>query len=305
MCACSDQLLKTDSTSILSSVTTSLIINADDFGFSTGITDGIIAAHRHGILTSTTLMTNMPDAPRAIALARENPDLGVGIHLGLTQGRPLASGLRSLVDKQGNFCRSLPTLLAQVSLSRRARDEVQKEWTAQIEFAFDHKLIPTHLDSHKHIHHWPPLAEIALALSRNYKIRFIRCAREIPIPGYKTTPAYTTLARMAARLQPKILAAGGCTTDWFFGLSATGNMSIQTWHSLLHHLPPGIGEVMVHPGNPVGLTRQDTRLLVERSLEQDALVDAAVKAHCTTLGVKLIHYGNCESAAEQSLTNVE
>ncbi len=286
-------------------MTTSLIINADDFGFSPGITDGIIDAHRHGILTSTTLMANMPDTLRAMALAGENPDLGVGIHLGLTQGRPITSNLCSLVDGQGNFCRGLPTLLAKVSISGRARREVQREWAAQIEFTMAHKIIPTHLDSHKHIHHWPPLAKITIELSRSYNIGFIRCAREVSIPGYKTRPAYTVLAHLAAGLQPRITAAGSRTTDWFFGLSATGNMSTQTWQALLQHLPPGTGEVMVHPGNPVGLTRQHTRLLAERSLEQDALVDAAVKARCTALGVKLVHYGNCEGAARPPLTNVE
>lgn len=290
-------------------MTTSLIINADDFGFSPGITDGIVAAHRQGILTSTTLMTNMPDAPRAITLAGENPGLGVGIHLGLTQGRPITRNLRSLVDGGGNFCRGLPSVLAKASISHRARREVHREWAAQIEFALAHKLIPTHLDSHKHIHHWPPLAKITLELSRSYSIGFIRCAREVPIPGYRITPAYAILARLAAGLQRQILAAGLHTSDWFFGLSATGNMSTQTWLTLLQHLPPGIGEVMVHPGNPVGLCRHDTRLLAQRALEQHALVDPAVKARCSALGVKLVHYGRCQGAATSTakppLTDVE
>lgn len=272
---------------------TSLIINADDFGFSPGITDGIIAAHRHGILTSTTLMTNMPDALRAIALAGENPALGVGIHLVLSQGRPITAHLRSLVDGQGNFARGLSTLLAKVSISGRARREVQTEWAAQIEFALAHHLIPTHLDSHKHIHHWPPLAEITLQLARTYNIRFIRCAREAPVPGYKTTPAYTLLAHLAAKLRSRIAAAGLRSTDWFFGLSATGKMSVQTWLALLQHLPAGLGEVMVHPGNPVGLTHRHTRLLLERTLEQEALCNAAVTARCADLAIKFVHYGNC------------
>ncbi|NNM87566.1 MAG: ChbG/HpnK family deacetylase [Phycisphaerae bacterium] len=274
-------------------MTTSLIINADDFGFSPGITDGIVTAHRHGILTSTTLMTNMPDAPRAIALAKENPALGVGIHLGLTQGRPITRNLRSLVDGRGDFCRGLPALLAKISTSSRARRETQLEWAAQIEFALAHNLIPTHLDSHKHIHHWPPLAKITLELSRSYNIGFIRCARETPIPGYQTTPAYTLLAHLAAKLYPQILAAGRRTTDWFFGLSATGNMSTKTWLTLLQHLPAGTGEVMVHPGNPVGLTPHDTRLLSQRTLEQETLADAVVKTRCADVAVKLVHYGNC------------
>ena len=66
-----------------------LIINADDFGYSNGVNYGIIDAFKNGILTSTTCLTNMPGFNHAIQLAKENPNLGIGIHLTLTCGKPL------------------------------------------------------------------------------------------------------------------------------------------------------------------------------------------------------------------------
>ena len=81
----------------------SLIINADDFGFSRGVNLGIIEAFQHGVLTSTTLMVNMQEADHAVELARQNPELGVGIHLTLTAGRPILGGLHTITDEEGNF----------------------------------------------------------------------------------------------------------------------------------------------------------------------------------------------------------
>ncbi|WP_145838534.1 ChbG/HpnK family deacetylase, partial [Bacillus paralicheniformis] len=76
----------------------SLIINADDFGFSRGVNLGIIEAFQHGVLTSTTLMVNMQEAEHAVELARQNRELGVGVHLTLTAGRPILGGLHMITD---------------------------------------------------------------------------------------------------------------------------------------------------------------------------------------------------------------
>ena len=82
-----------------------LIINADDFGMAAGVTNAIVDCHNNGIVTSTTLMTNMPDAERAADLSRPLKALGVGVHLNLTEGRPLTDSalLPDLVDESGEF----------------------------------------------------------------------------------------------------------------------------------------------------------------------------------------------------------
>ncbi|HLR92535.1 MAG TPA: carbohydrate deacetylase [Atopostipes sp.] len=126
-----------------------LIVNSDDFGYSRGINHAIIDTHQEGILTSATLMTNTPGFEHAVKLAKENPDLGVGIHLVLTFLKPLRDDVPSLVDEDGNFYRpnDYREGLAFVDV-----DELYKEWDTQIQTAIDAGIEPTHLDSHHHVH---------------------------------------------------------------------------------------------------------------------------------------------------------
>ncbi|QHZ48785.1 chitin disaccharide deacetylase [Bacillus sp. NSP9.1] len=143
-----------------------LIINADDFGYSRGVNYGIIDAHKLGILTSATLMTNMPGAGHAARLARESPELGVGVHLVLTCGRPLLPGHRTIVDARGNF-RDLAFYQGAYTIDA---DEVYDEWKAQIEKCLAFGLEPDHLDSHHHINRYPQISEVFLALAKEYRL---------------------------------------------------------------------------------------------------------------------------------------
>lgn len=125
-------------------MTKKIIINADDFGISEGAVLGIIKAHQDGILTSTTCMVNMPYAKMGLELASRYPNLGVGIHLVLTVGRPLIDGAKSYIDKNGNFLR--PSAYPNEEPNANF-DELYREWKAQIERFI--KLAgkkPTHID---------------------------------------------------------------------------------------------------------------------------------------------------------------
>ncbi len=274
-------------------MSTRLIINADDYGFSPGVTDGILRSHRQGILTSATLITTMPDAARAVELARATPTLGVGVHLCLTQGMPRRPGQRRLLSGDGVFPDKVWKLIARISRGgARMLHEVRREWSAQIDYALKSGLQPTHLDSHKHVHHWPPLADIAIALAREHAIHFIRCAGEVAIPGCPTPRMeYRLLLRLARVLRRKIIEADLRTSDWFFGLAATGRMATDIWLKLLAAPPAGTGEIMVHPGDPQGLQKTDSRLLSERRIEMDALCDLSVREALEKSGAKLAHYG--------------
>lgn len=102
-----------------------LIVNADDFGFSAGVNYGIIHSHLNGIVNSTTVMMNMPGTEHALALAQQHPCLRIGLHLVLTCGKPLLSGMRSLTDENGVF-------KSQSSLQDVSLDELEQEWSEQI-----------------------------------------------------------------------------------------------------------------------------------------------------------------------------
>ena len=145
-----------------------LIINADDFGMTLGNTLGILLAHKKGILTSTTCMVNMPYAQFALDEAKKYPELGVGIHLVLTVGKPLLEGGKSFTDQNGNFIRpkDYPD-----GKPHGDEDELYAEWKAQIEkFISMAGCLPTHIDSHHHVHLLPWHRNVVERLSKEYNL---------------------------------------------------------------------------------------------------------------------------------------
>ena len=128
-----------------------LIVNADDYGLTAGVSAGIRRAHLHGLVTSTTAMMNLPETSRELEKSLQLcPNLGLGVHLTLTCGAPLLPGsqVKSLVDQSGCF-KKRAVLLS--SLSSLVIDEVGAEWRAQIEqFIQTTGKKPDHLDSHHH-----------------------------------------------------------------------------------------------------------------------------------------------------------
>lgn len=136
-----------------------LIINADDFGLCEGVNRGIEQAHRQGVLTSATIMANMPAADEAVKTAKKLADLGVGVHLNLTEGVALSkdTAVKVLVNSAGEFAYS-PAVISILSTAvHTVRKAIRTELSAQIQWVIDNGVRPTHLDSHKHIHCFPAI----------------------------------------------------------------------------------------------------------------------------------------------------
>ncbi len=153
-----------------------LIVNADDFGWTEGVSRGIAEAHRNGIVTSTSLVANGAAFQGAVQLARENPALGVGAHLNLSDGPPILPRweVASLVDAHGLFWAGTGNLLLRRWMGKLRLDEVEREWAAQIERVRQVGIEITHLDGHKHVHMLPGLFSIALRLAQRYGIPAVR-----------------------------------------------------------------------------------------------------------------------------------
>lgn len=143
-----------------------LIINADDFGYSRGVNHGIVDAHTEGILTSTTLMTNMPAAEHAFKLGHAHKHLGIGVHLTLTCGRPLLDSHHTLVDPKGNFKKN-SNYQGKFHIDQ---EELYKEWQAQIEKFLSSGLTPTHLDSHHHVNNLETMLPVFKDLANEYRL---------------------------------------------------------------------------------------------------------------------------------------
>lgn len=155
-----------------------LIVNADDFGYSKGVNLGILEAHLNGIVTSATIMTNMPGFDHAVELAKQHPTLRVGIHLVLTCGKPVSTNVSTLVDEKGDFL-SLSYVKEHRSFSL---DDVKREWRAQIQRFLATGLIPSHFDSHHHVHTLPELLPVVQELSALYKLP-VRSSTQGPLPN--------------------------------------------------------------------------------------------------------------------------
>jgi predicted glycoside hydrolase/deacetylase ChbG (UPF0249 family) len=199
-----------------------LIVNADDFGLTRGVSAGILAAHRHGIVTSTTvLVTAHPD--RAQLAQASDAGLGLGLHVNLTHGRPLTRG-RSLVDATGGFVRDPGRAAARVTAA-----DVRAEVEAQItRFEALVGRPPTHLDTHHHVGLHTPVREVVLDVARRHGL---------------AVRSQDGDARARAR------SVGLRTPDHFFGQSGPGAYwSPARTLAHLRVLPAGVSEFMCHPG---------------------------------------------------------
>ena len=240
-----------------------LIVNADDFGLTPGVSEGILAAHRHGIVTSTTMLVNR-DIPRDLISRAHDAGLGLGLHVNLTLGKPLSKGA-SLVDGGGAFVRD-----ARRAAARAKTSDVEREVGAQIEhFEKLAKARPTHLDTHHHVGLHAPVREVVLA-----------AARRLGVP----------VRSQDAAVRARTRSAGLRTSDHFFGESGPdAYWSLARTLRQLRALPPGTSEFMTHPGwcDP---ELSYSRYGRQREVEMVGLGSPAARAAAAALGITLCNF---------------
>lgn len=231
-----------------------LVVTADDFGISPGVNRGIVVAHRRGLVTSTSLMPNLPAAEDALARAAECPSLGLGLHLTLTAGRPLSPPdmVPTLVDRSGRFP-VLGALLARLSTGRVRRAELEREVEAQITWLLERKVRPDHLDAHHHVHVHPRVADLALELAARYAIPYVRCPDEglswpAPREAHAKDLARAAIIWLFARRLRSRLGPGVRAARHFRGLALGGGFTSSVLLRTLSRLRPGLSELMTHPG---------------------------------------------------------
>jgi predicted glycoside hydrolase/deacetylase ChbG (UPF0249 family) len=244
-----------------------LIVNADDFGFTRDVNQGILEAHLGGIVTAATLMATGAAFDHAVELARSNPTLDVGCHLVLV-------GRRSALPPHDPLPSSLAELVRAVALGRiRVLDELR----AQVLKILDAGLAPTHLDTHKHTHLLPPVTDAVGRLSEEFRIGWVRRPVGLPVLG--------------ACLRRALRERGCRITDHFRGFSLTGRLDAAAIVRLLRGLPRGTTELMCHPGClGAELRAAHTRLKESRERELGALTSPEVKQAIQQGGIRLVNY---------------
>jgi len=262
-----------------------LILNADDFGLTPGINRAIGELNAAGVLTSATLMAAGPTFEDAVQVARAHPDLGVGCHIVLTDGMPVAApdSIRSLLGPDRHSFRPRLSHFLQALFTGRVRSEdILREALAQIERLQRAGIRITHLDTHKHTHLFPMVWRPLLEAAERTGVHAIRSAFE---PAWSQSLAQggtrrrvavraVTLLKPAFDAAPQLRSHAIGTTDGTIAISATGSLDVESLAELLQALPEnGTYELCCHPGyNDADLDRVTTRLREHRNTEREALL---------------------------------
>jgi predicted glycoside hydrolase/deacetylase ChbG (UPF0249 family) len=285
-----------------------LIVNADDLGWTEGVNRGIAETHRNGIVTSASLLANGRAFGSGVELARTTPGLGVGVHLNLSDGEPVAGRelVTTLLNERGEMEGRPESLLLRLARRSILLEEVEREWDAQIQKVRDSGIEPTHLDGHKHVQMLPGLFEIALRLAKRHGIAAVRTSHEESSlraalsAGAKQKGTVVMRQGVQAR-GLKLLApdareqaerAGIATADYFCGIAQTGELTREGVLRLMEILPEGTTELMCHPGYmDAELANSATRLQASRQAEVEILTDAGIRNLVASQGIRLIDYG--------------
>ena len=285
-----------------------LIVNADDLGWTDGVNRGILEAFHHGIVTSTSLLANGAAFAGGVEAARSTPGLGVGVHLNLSDGPPVADRetVTSLLNDDGEFAGGPESLLLRRARRGLLLAEVENEWDAQIQKVRDAGIAPTHVDGHKHVHMLPGLFEIALRLAKRHDIGAIRVSLEASslraalASGSKQNAGVVMkqgvqargLKLLARNAREQALRAGISTADYFCGIAQTGELTREGVEQFVKSLPDGTTELMCHPGYAdAALRKTPTRLQDSRQTELQILTDTGIRNLVASRGIRLIDYG--------------
>ena len=263
-----------------------LIVNADDFGLSPSVNAAVIRAYREGILTSASLMVNEPGFDEAVKLAKENPKLGVGLHLTLLHGHSTLppKKIPDLANARGEFSYSPVT----TGLKYFFRNDLRAQLHAEIHAQFDKFQVTglplDHVNGHLHFHLHPTIFKILMDNAGKFHITHLRLTRDCFSRSRRMTRGkfFTRLAHAAifeflSRRARKVMAAKKIRhAQITFGLLQDSRVDEEYLLKLLPELPPGDSELYSHPS------------LDKFKPELDALLSPRVKASVQKLGIRLI-----------------
>jgi len=235
-----------------------LIITADDMGMSESINRGILYAARNGLVNSVSVMPNGCAFKSAVSALLREPELDIGVHLTLVVEKPICSyrALKGLVCHDGHLPRTWTDLCVRLATRAGAMQAIEIECRAQIERVLSVGLHPIHLNSHQHVHLYPPLWRLFLRLAQDYRIPWVR--------GFRGSHYYVSLNRrhlmQAVWKLPLIgflqqvslwnceLPSTVSVADATLGILESGHLNRHVLTDIIRRVPVGISELICHPG---------------------------------------------------------
>jgi chitin disaccharide deacetylase len=278
----------------VSGTETQLVVNADDFGLSPGVSRGIVRAHREGVVTSTSVLGNCDDLPGVCALLAEAPELGVGVHLSLVGGRPIGdvASVRTLTGPDGAFRRRAQDFFTSWMKGDIDIHEIETEFDAQVSRLRAAGLQPDHLNTHRHLGFVPAVGRALETVARRHHLPGIRSAVERPTLAWLTEPArgleaglLTGLAWLTRR-QMGALRHG--PQSW--GFVEVGRLDEVRILEILGRMGPGAHELICHPGEEDDVDGEPGEAPHLRAHELVALTSHKVRRAFERRGVKLCRW---------------
>ena len=279
-----------------------LIVNADDFGYTRGVNRAILEACQNGVVTSTSLLANGGTFEDAVEAARTEPRLDVGCHLNFIEGKPVSPPERipHLVGKAGRFFPAWQ-LVSRLTLRMVPESEIEQEAGAQIEKLLQAGVRVSHVDTHKHTHTHPAVARAIARAARRLGIGWIRRPFENFLPGSARRLSAKrllvgSLNLLAPSFERRMAAMEMAMPDFFTGIVLTGRLTRQEFGETLAALPPGVTEVMCHPGYcDAEMDGAPTRLRQERELERETVSDGTWVAQAHDRGIRFTSFAELSS----------
>jgi predicted glycoside hydrolase/deacetylase ChbG (UPF0249 family) len=289
-------------------MTRKLIINADDMGYTAGVNRAILQCFMEGGLSSSTLLAKGQAFEEAVDICKATPDLGIGVHLALTEMPPAAPQheIQALLTSDGLLPPTPGRLLLSLKRGKIQQKALVRELDVQVSRVVDAGVRPTHLDSHKHLHAIPEVLEAVIQVARRHAIRWIRNPFEasagsklFPLVGMgekilfcKQHAQARIISIFKRHFLRRIGQEGLRCPDHFSGVSLTGIWNEAAMIFLLQHLPHGTSEWMLHPAFcDEDLSRQKTRLLQQRQNELDLLLSPRWRDLLRRYKIALVPYG--------------
>ena len=229
-----------------------VVINVDDLGLHPAVRRAVDQLAGTGVVTSSTTLANGPDLSESVLLQEKHKGLGLGAHLNLLRGKPISNPdhIPSLVDDDGLLFGNYTSLLLRYMSGRIKLSEVEKEWSAQVEYLLDHKIHLTHFDSEKQIHAWPGLYNLAGRIAKKYGIRWIRRPFEhVPLSLLDKGMLRVRFIQLChgTRFPGKEPRTADCV--WGIG-DQKENLDPHLFKKYVEIYRPELVEIVCHPGLP-------------------------------------------------------
>lgn len=265
-----------------------LIVSADDYGLTERVSEGILDAHEHGVVTSASVIAVAPAFELAAKRLRDVPTLGVGAHFTVVgEDPPLLSAreIPSLVDKRGNFWPTWRAFVPRAAARRIDPDDLRREFTAQLDAIRSAGLVVDHFDTHQNVHLWPSVSDVLLELGDANDVHAIRVMR-----SSARGPVGITVRQLARRLEAQLRERKWAWTGAATGLDEAGSIGLGEMVEAVGRLAAtgaSSAELATHPGLPDDPDRSRYRWNYKWDAEFNALCSETVRIAIDELGFRL------------------